>query len=256
MRSLSARDGTSTDWPSWRTLWPGRSRTASRYESVATSRSPSASAVTSTPVRIGRASSPEAAGTTWRRAAASSPASSVTPSAPARGGGGTRRRETPAARTPSAEAVMRACSPSTSTSTAPLGSDLHDIGRPGARAGRRPRPRAVHAVADRHRDRQLEVVAGERQRVTLELGADPGQDRQCTAAAGGGPSRGAERLDEDVSLASELHVALFLCTVGMNPTRSSSRGCGLWMTERRRRSAARSPSPCRPQAPTAGRVHA
>jgi hypothetical protein len=40
---------------------------------------------------------------------------------------------------------------------------------------------------------------------------DPCQDRQGAAAAGGGSAGGAERLDEDVSLASELHaVARFL----------------------------------------------
>ncbi len=46
---------------------PARSRTASRYESVATMRRPSFSAVSSTPVRIGRASSVLAARTTWRK---------------------------------------------------------------------------------------------------------------------------------------------------------------------------------------------
>ena len=68
--SCSARDGISTLWPSSSTEVPGRSRTASRYESVETSRRPPPSAASSTPVRIGRDSSFEAAGTTWRRPSA------------------------------------------------------------------------------------------------------------------------------------------------------------------------------------------
>src|SRR5207249_2388827 len=53
----NARPGTSTFWPSRNTVWPGRSRTANRYESVATNRSPPGSAAISTPVRIGRVAS-------------------------------------------------------------------------------------------------------------------------------------------------------------------------------------------------------
>ena len=60
-------------------LTPCRSRTARRYESVATRRRPSPDAVRSTPVRIGRASSFDAAGTTWRSASARPAASTRTP---------------------------------------------------------------------------------------------------------------------------------------------------------------------------------
>ena len=57
---------------------PGRSRTARRYESVATRRVPVSVASTSTPVRIGRAESPLAALDTCATAAASrSPSSST-----------------------------------------------------------------------------------------------------------------------------------------------------------------------------------
>ena len=48
-------------------VW-GRSRTASRYESVATILRPSSSDAMSTPVSTARASSVDAARTTWRSA--------------------------------------------------------------------------------------------------------------------------------------------------------------------------------------------
>ena len=52
---------------------------ASRYESVATRRSPPSCAASNTPVRIGRASSFDAAGTTWRSASDNAAAPTVTP---------------------------------------------------------------------------------------------------------------------------------------------------------------------------------
>ena len=52
---------------------------ARRYESVATSRRPSADAASNTPVKIGLASSRDAAGTTWRSASVSAPAATFTP---------------------------------------------------------------------------------------------------------------------------------------------------------------------------------
>src|SRR4051794_27122496 len=121
LSSSSAREGTRTCCPSARTEVPGRSRTESRYESVATSRSPPASAASSTPVRIGRASSELAAGTTCLSASASSPAFKVSgsPATSARRGyssaGSTRiaNSERPE--------VMWASSSSTTTTTAPAG---------------------------------------------------------------------------------------------------------------------------------------
>ena len=68
--SASARAGTRICELSVNASLPSMSRMASRYESVATNRMPPASAATSTPVRRGRASSPEAARTTWRSAPA------------------------------------------------------------------------------------------------------------------------------------------------------------------------------------------
>ena len=59
----------------------GRSRTASRYESVATMRTPSSSAAMSTPVSTARASSVLAARTTWRSASATEADDSFTASA-------------------------------------------------------------------------------------------------------------------------------------------------------------------------------
>src|SRR5262245_37386640 len=136
VRSLRARDGTNTDWPSASTVWPGRSRTASRNESVATSRRPPCSAESNTPGRIGRASSLDAAGTTCRNAAASSVASSVTASPVACGNRGNSSTGNTRSVNSERPAVIRACSPSTSTSTAPGGSDrtTSDVSRAGRTA--------------------------------------------------------------------------------------------------------------------------
>ena len=78
MSSRKALDGTRTCWSAAKTEVPGRSRTANRYESVATRRSPSPSAAINTPVRIGRLSSTLAADTTCRSASANAAASSST----------------------------------------------------------------------------------------------------------------------------------------------------------------------------------
>ena len=60
-------------------------------------------------------------------------------------------------------------------------------------------------------DRELEVGAGEAQAVAGELDAHAGQHRQRGAPTGGGTAGAAEGLDEDITLASELHaVARFL----------------------------------------------
>jgi hypothetical protein len=131
--SWRARDGTRTCCPSASTVVPGRSRIARRYESVATSRRPVASAARSTPVRIGRASSLDAARTTCDSAVASSALAKVTGSPPGsaiRGNssaGSTRRLNS------ERPAEMRASSASTSTSTLPAGRarTMSDANRPG-----------------------------------------------------------------------------------------------------------------------------
>ena len=195
---------------------PGRSRTASRYESVATRRRPSPSAAMSTPVRIGRASSLRAAGTTWRRASASSDGVERDGVARrARRAGGTRRPGTPGRENCERPAVMRASSPSTSTSTAPGWQRLARRRTRAAPAGRPRRPRARTPsviVTEIVSSRSLPVSAARRPASSTRI---PGQHRQRTTAAGDGTSRRAERLDEDVTLASELHVALFLLSQGI-----------------------------------------
>ncbi len=102
---------------------PDRSRMARRYESVATSRVPPASAATNTPVSKGRASSFEAARTTWRNASASAGAGTVTWSG--RGSASTGKSSTGYVRTTKRD---RAAEISTSSSppskvTAPGSSD-------------------------------------------------------------------------------------------------------------------------------------
>src|SRR4051812_3281476 len=132
--SDSAREGTSTCWPSESTAAPGRSRTASRYESVATSRKPPSSDASSTPVRIGRASSELAAGTTCFNAAASSLAEIVSGSPAGSGNLGYssagRIRIVNSAR----PEVIRASSSSMSTTTAPAGKarTISAASRPGS----------------------------------------------------------------------------------------------------------------------------
>jgi hypothetical protein len=100
-----------------------RSRSARRYESVATNLVPEPSAATSTPVRSGRASSFDAARTTCRRASDNAAAGSVTWSG--RGSGRTGKSSTAKVRTTNFE---RAAEISTSSSppsnvTAPGSSD-------------------------------------------------------------------------------------------------------------------------------------
>ena len=62
-------------------------------------------------------------------------------------------------------------------------------------------------------DRELEVGAGEREPVAGQLHADAGEHGQGRAAAGRGAACGAEGLDEDIALASELHAVGSLSTV-------------------------------------------
>ena len=82
--SPSARLGSTTRWPWPSTLVTARSRTARRYESVATRRRPSGSAAINTPVSARRCMSVLAARTTWRSASANNGAEMVTGGADAR----------------------------------------------------------------------------------------------------------------------------------------------------------------------------
>ena len=85
---------------------------------------------------------------------------------------------------------------------------------------------------DLHGDRELEVGAGERSWSPTSSAPDPGQHRQGRAAARRRPAGGAEGLDEDITLASELHAGLaFYRRLVASERRSGGRGCGLGMTE-------------------------
>ena len=95
--------------------------------------------------------------------------------------------------------------------TLPAGQGAHDVGRQPARED--DDAVAVAGHRDLDRDRQLEVGAGEAQLVAGELHPDPGEHGQGRAAAGRRPAGGAEGLDEDITLASELHAVDSLSTV-------------------------------------------
>ena len=82
-----------------------------------------------------------------------------------------------------------------------------DVGRQPARAGRRRRRRSPDD-RDLDGDRELEVGAGEAELVAGELDPDPGEHGQGGAPPGRRPAGGAEGLDEDITLASELHAGL------------------------------------------------
>ena len=104
---------------------------------------------------------------------------------------------------------MRASSASTSISTLPAGQGPDDVG--GQAAGEHGDAVVAAGHLDLDGDRQLEVGAGEAQRVPGELDADAGEHGQRGAASGRGAPGAAERLDEDITLTSELHaVARFL----------------------------------------------
>ena len=170
---------------------------------MATSRRPPASAASSTPVRIGRASSLDAARTTWVSAAASSAPARVTGSPLAsvsRGNssaGSTRRLNSDRA------AEMRASSSATSTETLPGGQGSDDVGR--QPAGQDDDAVGLAGHGDLDRDRELEVGAREAQLVAGQLDLDPGQHGQGGAATRRRSAGGAEGFDEDITLASELH---------------------------------------------------
>ena len=118
-RCTSARPfaPTSTFWSASSMLTPGRSRIASRYESVATSRSPPSCAASNTPVRIGRASSFDAAGTTCRSASANAAAPTVTPLVGTSGNRGKSFADNVRSVVAKRPASMRASSSSNSTVT-------------------------------------------------------------------------------------------------------------------------------------------
>ena len=111
----------------------GKSQTASRYESVATSRNPSSSEVNSTPVRIGRDSSLLAARSTWPTACRNIEAGRVTAASagwPRRGKSSIENgRTVNEERSP----VISTVSPPASTTTAPGASvrTASAVSRPG-----------------------------------------------------------------------------------------------------------------------------
>ena len=203
---------------------------------MATSRRPLASAARRTPVRIGRASSLDAARTTWDSAVASSALASVTGSPVAsvsRGNssaGSTRRLNS------ERPAEMRASSSATSTSTLPAGRarTMSEARRPGRTTTPSPSPDTVTST---------EIVSSRsvpvrRSWSPVSSHADAGEHGQGGAAPSRRSAGGAEGLDEDITLASELHaVARFLPSCCASQRRSGGRGCGLGMTSDLPRSA-------------------
>ena len=184
-------------------------------------------------MRIGRASSLDAARTTWASAAASSALASVTGSPAGLG----EARELVGGQHAQAELATgrRRCGPRrrpTSTDTLPAGSarTMSDASRPGQHHD----AVAVAGHGDLDGDRELEVGAGEAQLVARELHPDTGEHGQGRATTGRRPASGAEGLDEDITLASELHAgARFLPSSCASQRRSGGRGCGLGMTRDR-----------------------
>ena len=119
---------------------------------------------------------------------------------------------------------------------AAVGQGPDDVG--GQPAGEDDHAVAVAGHRDLDRDGELEVGAREAQLVARELHPDPGEHGQGGAASGRGSAGGAEGLDEDITLASELHaVARFLPSCCASQRRSGGRGCGLGMTGDHPRSA-------------------
>ena len=218
-------------------LTPARSRTASRYESVATSRSPPAVAVSSTPVRIGRASSRDAAGTTWRSASANGAAASTVHA---------RRRLTSGSRGKSSAGSVRsvvartgrprsaASSSPTSTVTAPA----RARGRcRNSRAGSTALPVALDLGRDLHPDRELEIGADQLDAVVADAATRrPGQHRERAGPGRDRPLAVRDGVGEGVALARNFTGPLSdcrprCCQTDLLIVRSRcSRACGLGTT--------------------------
>ena len=174
---------------------------------MATRRSPPSSAAMSTPVRIGRESSLDAARVTWRRASVRPSTGRVTVSPVGTG----RRGKSPAGwvRTVKCDRpeAMRISSSSASTATAP-GSRARTMSvtsRPGATATPSALPlTVVSTVIVRSRS-----VPGDLKGVPADRQAHATQHRQGAAPAGHGPPGGAQGFDQHIAFASELHRSAF-----------------------------------------------
>ena len=215
---------------------PGRSRMAIRYESVATIRMDPFTRDNRTPVRSGRASSWEAARTTWRTA---SP------------------------RAASGRWVVASVD-------LPDSRKLHDRVRPQfeVRPGRRNRD-VVVIVGERHRsrlqpshdvggesgrddtasvldpdhlfgdlDRKVEIRSCDRKHISRAREQEAGQHRGGGGACAHGTTSGCQHVDQCISLGSELHRSLSFRPCPQSPlseeernvTSKGNKGCGLWMT--------------------------
>ena len=196
---------------------------------------------------IGRLSSVDAAGVTWRSARANSAASSCTGSASVAGSFGY-----------SSAAVTR------SVNSDAVGGDPRLAAAVGAVAdldGDRARRQRAHDVARelrrQHRRRRRAapdtwaptvIVRSRSLPVSVSVSPSssaltPDSTGQHAAPAGHGPAGGAEGLDEGVSLASELHCGCSSCSWTSRHQSSYSRACGSWITDRRRRSGRESRRP-------------
>ena len=200
---------------------------------MATSRRPSPSALICTPVRIGRVSSVLAATVTWRSASSNAAAGSTTASSPGSrearelGGGDGAHGELRPTR---GDVGVFALERDLDLARRQRACDLPDqLGRD---------HRGPVAIA---RDRLLdldggvEVAAGQAELVTGELEADPAEHGQGAAPAGDRTAGSRDRLDQLISLASELHVvARFPSRKDASSRSRSDKACGLWRSRCRR----------------------
>ena len=164
---------------------------------MATRRIDPSSSVSSTPVSSGRASSVEAARTTWRSPSATMGAGSITAgSSPTATAGNSTAGN---ARSPKREraAEISTFSSAPSTVTAPDSSD---------RTMSTAKPRRHHALAvfeaddlELHPDGQVQIGPGDHQGVPRTPQQQPREHRRGDRAAAGRPAGGREGLDERVA---------------------------------------------------------
>ena len=176
---------------------------AMRYESVATMRMNPSMWANSTPVSSGRPSSWEAARTTWRTASPSDDSERWVVGSLVLPTGGNSTTGYVWSRNVERAAEIVTWSPSSSSVTAP-GSSRRTMSVD--RAGRNDTTAVVdadHLVG--HRDGEVEVGAGDAQRVAAARQQQAEEHRGGAASPTHGAAGGGQHVDECVALGSELH---------------------------------------------------